>query len=291
MQLTGLMGIEGFTVDNPEAGAEEIHGKPVNPAHSQWGEVSEPYPWQMTQYGSTFHGPYGPENGLLEDELDGTAALAAGVVSDDPTGDTTPYYGHASPWPKDPAGDLSVSPDNIIRQRMQNLAIQRSAVEFGASRKRLYEPTMEANNDVWRSAESVTPGTSLEPHGVPAQVGIAVGGWGSTDPVQNPMNRRNSFGFDSAHLHRRWAAGSIPGNFMWMKPGSRPMVRSMTGVRHFPTGSDSPFEGDDVTVAYGLHGAILTEAPSEYVPPPQPTVQPATYGEDGGSMDTSWGGW
>lgn len=288
-QLTGLMGIEGFIVTNPEATPEQIHGGTVDPKHAKWGEVAQPYPWQMTQYGPSYHGPYGPQNGLLEDEIDGTAALAAGTLDDDPTADKVPYYGHAAPWPKNNTGDGSVSPDNTEKQRRQSRAIH--GVNLGASMKFLYEPTLEANNDQWRDFINVDAGTSIQPAGVPPQVGIAVGGFGSRDRV-NSLAKQNQYGFDSAHMHRRWAVGSIPGNYMWMKPASRPMVRSMTGIRHFPTADDSPFAGDDATMAYGLQGAILTQPPSEYVAPPQPVTTPAPSSNDpGGTMDTSWGGW
>lgn len=288
-QLTGLLGINGYIITDPEATPEQIHGGYVDPAHAQWGEVAQPYSWQKTQYGYQSHGPYGPQNGLLEDEAESRAALAAGTLDNDPTADRVPYYGHAAPWPKNNTGDGSVSPDNVGQQRAQSRDIH--AVNLGASMKQLYKETMEANNDQWRDYDSVDPGTSLYPHGVPASVAMTAGFSGVNDHVTNPLAKRNGYGFDSAHLHRREAIGSIPGNYMWMKPGSRPMVRSNTGLRNFPTGPDSPFEGDNPTDVYGLQGAILTQPASEYVAPPQPYTAPATpvdYG--GGNMDVDWSG-
>ncbi len=289
--LTGLMGTTGYDNQNPEATPEQVHGGYVDPNHSNWGEQANPYPWQRPQDGLGVHGPYGPQNGLLEDENAQTAALAAGVITDDPTGDRNPYGPgqHAAPWPKDPIGDQSVRPDNVVRQRLQSASIHAS--DLGASDKHLYEPTLYANNDEWTDFYTVDHGTSLQPQGVPQAVGIVVGGWGSTDRV-NSHAHQNSFGFDSAHLHRRWATGSMPGNYMWMKPGSRPMVRSNTGLRNFPTGQDSPFEGDDTTSAYGIDGAILSTPPAEYTAPPQP-VTTAAYDSNyaGGTMETGWMGW
>jgi hypothetical protein len=225
----------------------------------------------------------------LASEIEAQASLAAGTLSDDPTADMVPYYGHAAPWPKDPIGDGSVSPDNTIRQVLDNRDIHAS--DLGSSRKHLYEPTLEANNDSWTDFYTVDAGTSLQPTGVPQSVGITVAGFGSRDRV-NSHARQNSFGFDSVHMHRRWATGSIPGNYMWMKPSSRPMNRSFTGIRQFPNGVNSPFEGDNPQDAYGLQGVVLTQPPTEYVAPPQPLTAPAfSSTEEGGTMETGWNGW
>lgn len=289
--LTGLMGTTGYVNENPEASPEQVHGGYVDAAHSNWGEQAQPYPWQRPQDGMQTHGPYGPQNGLLGDESQATAAFAAGVITDDPTGDRNPYGPgqHAAPWPKNPMGDQSVFPDNVANQRLQSASIHAS--DLGASDKHLYEPTLFANNDEWTDFYTVDHGTSLQPQGVPQSVGIVVGGWGSTDRV-NSHAHQNSYGFDSVHMHRRYATGSVPGNYMWMKPGSRPMVRSNTGLRNFPTGQDSPFEGDDTTSAYGIEGAILSTPPTEYVAPPQPVTTPAFDPSNaGGTMETGWMGW
>ena len=70
------------------------------------------------------------------------------------------------------------------------------------------------------------------------------------------------------------------------------MVRSNTGLRNFPTGQDSPFEGDDTTAAYGIEGAILSTPPAEYTAPPQPVTTPAfDPSNSGGTMETGWMGW
>ena len=98
--------------------------------------------------------------------------------------------------------------------------------------------------------------------------------------ISNTYAKRNQYGFDSAHMRRRYAMSSIPGNFMWMRPKGRPMHRNLPGPARPPIGIDSPFTGDDLGVTFGYDtGAILMDQPQEYVPPPSPNVasQTPTY--------------
>lgn len=282
-----ISGIEGFVIEDPEATPYDIHGGPANPAHAKFGEVAEPYPWQMTQFGGAYD---------FIDPVDGMVAsyeevLPAGSIDQDPLGDRTPYT-HAAPWPKNPMGDGSVSPENIARQLQQNRSIHAS--NLGASYAHLYTNAV-AHNDTWEEVWSVSPGTSsLENPNVPHQVSMAVGGYGSRNRGTTP-SPQNAYGFDSAHFHRRFATGSIPGNQMWMKPGGRPLVKSISriGLRNWPTGANTPFYGDDPTASFDTYGAILVDIPNEYVSPPQPMTVSNGPGSDpndiGGTTDFGFG--
>lgn len=286
--VTGIQGMEGFIIQDPEAAPEDIHGGPANPYHAQYGEVAQPYPWQMQQYGGTYD-VIDPVDGMIGMYAD---VMPAGDITQDPTGDQTPYT-HAAPWPKDPIGDGSVGPENIARRLKQNRSIHAS--NLGSSYKHLYTNSVPVE-DTWEEVWVVSPGTiSLENPNVPQQVAISAGGFGTRNRGTT-QSAQNSFGFDSAHMHRRFATGSIPGNYMYLKPGSRPLVKSISriGLRNFPTGENTPFYGDDTTESYDTYGAILTATPSEYIAPPQPmtTDAPGSDPSDmGGSTDLGFGLW
>jgi hypothetical protein len=264
---SGLTGLTGFVIVQPEAPPEKLHGNPVNPAHGHWGEQAEPFPYHQVSWGLTTHGPYGPENQLLGESPE-VYTFGAGHGSEDPAYDHTPYT-HAAPWPKDPIGDMSVSPDNTARKLVESAAIH--STKTNATAKQQLAPTLEAHNDSWSDFYTYNPGTSLQPAGVPQSVGFAVGGYGSRDRV-NSHALQNSYGFDSSHMHRRWATGSLPGNYMYLQPGSRPMVRNLPGGMRLPVGQDSPFTGDDPFMAFSQTGAILSMTPPDYVAPPLPAT-------------------
>jgi hypothetical protein len=127
-----------------------------------------------------------------------------------------------------------------------------------------------ALNDQWDTVEQVNPGhTDLA--SLPRQSQSSGYVWGTRDRTQS-MARQNEFGFDSAHQHRRFAVGSIPGNFMWMKPGGRPMVKGLPGPARPPIGVDSPFAGQNVGQSFSIDGSILQNVPTEYQAPPQPRL-------------------
>lgn len=288
--IGGLNGVVGYIIQEPEAPPEDIHGGVADPFHAQYGEVAEPYPWQMQQFGP---GPYTPVDPI--DAMIGmySEVLPAGTIDQDPTGDQTPYT-HAAPFPKNAIGDGSVSPENTSRQLIENRRIHAS--NLGSSFKHLFSPTSVAHNDTWEEVWSVSPGTSsLQRPGTPQQVAIAVGGFGSRDRG-NTVAAQNGYGFDSAHFHRRFATGSIPGNGMYLQPGGRPLVKTLSkiGFRNFPVGANTPFYGDDTGQSFNTDGAILTDTPSEYIAPPQPMTA-AGPGSDpndpGGTTDFGWSVW
>jgi hypothetical protein len=285
--IVSINGLEGFVIQEPEASPYDIHGGPVNAAHAHYGEVASPYPWQMTQYGGTYDF-ISPVDGMVEQYFE---VLESGTIDQDPRGDQTPYT-HAAPWPKDPIGDGSIGPENTAKQLNQNKHIHAS--NTGASRRQLYTRNTPVN-DTWKEVWVVSPGTiSLESSAVPHQVSMAAGGFGSRNRGTTP-SPQNSYGYDAAHMHRRFATGSIPGNYMYLKPGGRPMVKSISriGYRNWPTGPNTPFYGDDPTASFDTYGAVLTGTPPEYISPPQPMTgaAPGANSEMGGTTDFGFGVW
>lgn len=263
--ITGLSGLAGYDVlidEDSQATPEERLGGVADPRHAEFS------PEEQIRRGSRIgepRGPYGPDNQMLGDEVwffqDG------GHPSEDPNYDYTPAT-RAAPWPKGIAsGPIGrVDPDVIGPRR--ELSNELHGVDTNADRKRTRD--LDAQNDTWETIDQLNPGHTEQAE-LPKQMKSAGFGWGTTDRVQS-MERQNEYGFDSAHQHRRWATGSIPGNTMWMRPGGRPLVKNLPGPAKLPVGTDSPFAGDDTGANFGIGGAILQSVPSEYVAPPQPQL-------------------
>ncbi len=268
--LTGLTAIAGYQqqieVDS-QASPEERSGDLADPRHAFLGSHALPYPWeaQSTQ-AAALHGPYGPANQLLGDEW--WFFQPAGTI-DDPISelDRTPSR-RAAPWPKGissgpvPGG----TPDENARQLQQSAAIH--AINSGASKK--MQTQLEPLGDEWEGLWEVNPGNS-DQQTIPRQMMSSGFMWGTRDRVQS-MARQNEYGYDSKHMQRRYAVGSIPGNAMWLKPGGRPMVKSLPGPARPAVGVDSPFYGNDLGRAFSADGAALQNVPTEYVPPPKPNL-------------------
>lgn len=266
--LNALAGLQGFTNPVPEATPEEIHGGTVNPAHGLTGEVAQPYSWENEAMGIFPHGPHGPEDGIIT--TTGVPVLSAGMLNQDPTSDQTPYRTHAAPWPK--GMETSVDPDATTRQLTQSAEIH--GVDTNAGKAFLFDPTMVAVQDQWTAFYDVMPGQSNLSTDVPPQLKGATAGWGTRSREQS-FAQQNQYGFDSAHFHRRFATGSIPGNYMWMRPGGRAMIKSLPGPARPPIGQGSPFEGQDTGQAFDTQGAILNDPATQYQAPPTPYVAPA----------------
>src|ERR1700683_3387835 len=93
-----LTGLQGFVQSEPELTPQEQQGGIVNAAHGlAFWEQPSPYPWEsdMAGMGSEAVAPMEPYVGVghLDD------ALPAGNITQDPTGDQTPYRTHAAPHP------------------------------------------------------------------------------------------------------------------------------------------------------------------------------------------------
>lgn len=276
--VTGLNGLQGYTYEEfPQAPPEVVHGGPANPAHGEHGEQAIPYSWESQLVNYTGHtGPYGAENGFLGDEriADG---MPAGMLTADPYADLTPYLGHAAPVNVTLSGRLPSQYDAINAQLVQGA--ENRSVDLGGSRKMSLTELGDAQQDDWTGIWDVTQGSEVYPP-VPAPVSTAVGGFGVNDRSSNILRKQNSFGFNEGHHHRRFATGPIPGNYMWMRPGSRPMIKHAAGTARPATGPDSPFYGQDLGETFGIQGAVLMQVPTEYQPPPSPQLAaPVNYDE------------
>lgn len=260
--LTGLQGLQGWVNPKPEASASELHGGTVDPAH---GDVTkaETYPWEVMPGQSV--GPYGLDNGLLGMDIV-SYVPPAGKLGTDPTADLQPLT-HAAPWPRGINQNPS-DPDAVGEVLQESADIHSFA--YGASRRSLYSPTELPTNDDWTDYVFTDPGSSNQVP-IPQQVMTGSGGWGSTDRIQS-MQAQNEYGFDSAHRSRRWAEGSIPGNNDWMRPGGRPLVKSIPGGAINPTGKGSPFEGQDTTQSFDTQGSVLQVLPTDYSPSRVPST-------------------
>lgn len=285
--LTGLTGIAGlqFKINKEsQASPEERSGNVANPKHGEKGEKATPYIWESTMTPGGSHGPYGPENQLLGD----TAWFdeAAGFGWQDPDFDATPSTRAAPTVHGMLSGPIpSGGPDDTARHLKQSMAAH--AVNTGASLRYQHSSMGWALNDYWESFENVHVGHT-EVRDVPNQMKSSGFGFGTTDRVQS-FARQNSYGFDSAHTDRRWASGSIPGNTYWMKPGGRPLVKSLAGPARPPIGVSSPFAGQDLGTSFGIGGAVLMNTPTEYVAPPQPNLAvPIQYTQPLGDAAVEW---
>lgn len=270
--LTGLTGLSYRQVTyeaDPQATPEERYGGPADPRHGT-GAIVHQYPSLSMQTPGGSHGPYGPENQLLGDPE--WVWEMGGDPSQDPYIDRTPST-RAGPFPK---GILSgaipgENPTDVGYQREQSMAVH--AVRTNAGMASLTSPQGYASNDEWHMLDQTNPGHSdLIP--LPKQALSSGFMFGTRDRVQS-MARQNEFGFDSAHQWRRWARSPIPGNFMWMRPGGRPLTKTLAGPARPAIGSESPFAGQDVGAAFGINGAVLQNVPTEYAPPPQPNLAPS----------------
>lgn len=272
--LTGLQGLastaQAFQVTEPEATAEQRLGGTADPAHGHatW-EQPYRYPWEAR--GAAAQYPVPPDDGLVSHTR---FAHAAGTLTEDPVADLTPYRTHAAPWPK--GVETSTDPDAVARQRIASAAIHAS--NTGAARNILDTAAGWARQDDWELIDTQREGSTLQDPAISRQLRSAApgAGYGSHDRVSS-LAAQNGYGFAAAHMQRRYAAagrGSIPGNSLWMKPGSRPMIKSIPGPARPAIGPDSPFTGQDTRAGYSPYGAVLTAVPADYEAPPDPQLGP-----------------
>ncbi len=284
-KLTGLTGLAGYQVQidaDSQATPEERMGQSANPRHAE-GPTAKPYPYMSAAGQTGAHGPYGPENQLLGDEQ--WFIEPAGGWWEDPYMDQTPSR-RAGPFPKGIAsgpvpGD---GPTFIAEQLRQSYLIHQ--INTRAGMKHLHSQLGDAQNDTWDSFQQDNPGHT-ELTQLPRQALSSGFMWGTRDRTQS-MARQNEHGFDTAHMHRRWATGSIPGNYMWMRPGGRPLVKSMPGPARPAVGVDSPFHGDDLGAAFSIDGAILQNVPTEYAPPPTVALASPLTWDESSAPEVEW---
>jgi hypothetical protein len=267
--LTGLSAIANLqtVVDEQSQATPEMRmGGTADPAHGTY--LVEPTIPRGSRMGTPV-GPLGAENQLLG-EFDSFVLTPAGNEYQDPYFDHTPTK-RAGPWPKGIAsGPIVQSPDHTAMQLQQSYGIH--GIETNASAHANHN--LDALNDDWQVIEQTNPGHT-DVSTVPNQMKSSGFAFGTRDRVQS-FARQNEYGFDSAHQHRRFAdARGIPGNYMYLQPGGRPLVKTLAGPARPPIGPNSPFTGDDLGATFGIDGAILQNVPSEYVGPPQPTLGPS----------------
>ena len=276
--LTGLSGIAQLQtiVDDPgQATAEDRSGGVADSAHGQFlAEQSIP---RGSRMGAPV-GPIGPENQLLGD-FDAFVLTPAGNEWQDPYFDHTPSR-RAGPWPKGIAsGPIEFSPDETASNLRQSYALH--GIDTNAEAY-IQHGMSEPLNDQWDTVEQINSGHT-DVGTVPNQMKSSGFTFGTRDRVQS-FARQNEFGFDSAHQHRRFAIPNIPGNYMWLQPGGRPMIKTLAGPARPPIGPNSPFTGDDLGQSFNIDGALLQNVPSEYVGPPQPTLGPSIVADSNDSV-------
>lgn len=265
--LAGLSPLAGFVREQAFATPEQRSGDPADPRHARrYWAAPERMPWHLRAWALA---PVSPViNPGLPDTRLGNASQPAGTMSPGtPYMDATPYGTHAAPWPK--GAETTVDPDAVARRLEQSAVIHGTGL--GGSQQKWLQ--IAALQDRWVEVWNPGPETPTVQAAPPQQVAMASAGWGSTDRVGNPRGV-NDHDFQNAHLHRRYAAGSIPGNYMWMKPGGRPLVKSVPGPARPAIGPASPYEGQDLAVAFGVQGAVLQQPAADYEAPPDPYTAP-----------------
>jgi hypothetical protein len=270
--LTSLVGLTGYTIDNPEATPEDRSGNAADPRHANVGEQAQPYSWQSLAVPGAIPDPPGPsDSGLIEHDYDWYSTLVASQIEDLPAGDTAPWT-HAGPWPADPIGDGSVGPDNAVRQLEMNAALR--SLKVGPANRAMWRPWANPTQDAWQEIWEVNPNSDDIPVATnQMKASLAPGGRGSTDRRQS-FAKQNDYGFDSRHMRRRFAVGHIPGNFPWMKPAGRPLVKGIPGPAKPAIGPHSQFAGQNLGAAFGTNGAILENPPNAYAGPAVPYIAP-----------------
>lgn len=278
----GVNGITGFVIAEPQAPPFNQQGGPADPRHGNRGERAKPYPWEVVPMGP-YPGLMNPDDGIIDSTTNW--GLPAGMLGQDPTGDQTPAY-HAAPYPVESPAlpmadqlDVGSRLEGSSRQLNQSASIH--AARTGAGYKRLYLPQMLSRQDEWTGFFNPVTGDDIVP-AVPPSIGVAAFGFNVNDHVSNPYAKKNSYGLATSHRHRRYATGSIPGNTLWLRARSRPMVRSFTGQHNFPT--SGAFAGDDPGANFSYQGAVLTAMPTEYSSPPQVNLAAAPSYDDTGSV-------
>lgn len=270
--LTGLTGLTSTTNDDPEGSAEVTYGGPSE-VHAQ----NHPgiYPWQDLP-GDPPHGPYGTQAQLIE-----------GVPGSQPAGAPGPLTNirpttHAAPWPKGiGSGD--------------NSCIQEAAEDAWCSAERHTSDQNEVNprltgriappNVAQMTFNYNSRGQSGLATDVPPQLKGARGK-DMAQGFQKPMD----YDFAGAHVSERFPMPGVPGNYLWQRPGARPLIIETpnAGNPAWGTGQDSVFAGQTPQVTYGPTGAVLQNPPNQYQNSPEPTVNPALNPQSAGWGWSEW---
>ena len=287
--LTPLAGINIINDDAAFATAEQRSGGIADPYHGHVGEQDKPYSWQSLQTPAASHGPYGPENQLLDDAF--WFLEPAGYPEQDPDFDrNTPSLtrSHGSVHNRVRVSPVA-SQDGSINDQLSQMG--NHASNLGTSHSMTRNSLGYVQQDNWHELWEVNDGNSDLPAET-KQYSHSVFGIGVNDAASNASRKVNGFGYGSKHMHRRYAWNNIPGNFMWMRPQGRILNKTMAGPARPPIGKGSQFEGHDIGAAFSYDtGAVLQDIPQEYIPPPAPniaTVTPAYTNDQGTDGFEMW---
>lgn len=271
--LNALSGYNAITDPSPFATPEERMGGVANPYHAHVGEQAIPYSYNSQAVPGARPGPRGLENQLLADEL--WFLEPAGGPFDDPDFDynmPSLTRSHASVKNVTLSGPLP-SQDTAIN--LQTVQMNNKLSDLHTSRQMTHDQLGDVQQDNWQELWEVNPGHSDVPD-TTKQIAFQANGFGVNDAPSNAYHKANPYDLGSKHMHRRYAWNSIPGNYLWMRPGGRPLFKSIAGTARPPIGAGSQFEGQDLGFAFSYDtGATLMDTPVEYIPPPSPNI--ATY--------------
>lgn len=272
--LTPLNGVNIIKDDAAFATPEQRSGGIADPYHAQVGEQAKPYSWQSLQMPGASHGPYGPENQMLDDEF--WFIEPAGIPQSDPLVDMNSPSLSRSHGSVHNVGNSGPAPSQYEAVNRQIAQMGNKSSNLGTSQHMQRDQLGYAQQDNWNEIWEVDDGNSDVPP-IGKQFSHSAFGIGVNDAATNQSRKVNAFGYGSKHMHRRYAWNHIPGNFMWMRPQGRILFKTMAGTARLPIGAGSQFEGQDIGAAFDYaNGAILQNTPTEYVPPPSPNVAPVT---------------
>lgn len=284
--ISGLKPLAGINIIKDDAAfatPEQRSGGTADPYHGNVGERAEPYAWESQQTPGGTHGPYGPENQLLDDEF--WFLEPAGMPSDDPDYDrNTPNItrSHGSVRNQTVSGPVPSQYEAVNKQIQQ---MSNHGSNLGTSRGMTNNSLGLAKQDNWLEIWEVDDGNSDLPS-IGPQFSHQANGFGVNDAASNTARKINLFGYGAKHMHRRYAQSPIPGNYMWMRPQGRVLFKTMAGPARPPIGGNSPFAGQSIGSTFQYdNGAILQDVPTEYIPPPSPNIESVTpaYSNDQGT--------
>lgn len=271
--LNALAGYNAITDPSPFATPEERMGGTAHSYHSHVGEQAVPYSWESQMVPAAKPGPRGEENQLLSDEF--WFLESAGSPEQNPDFDyNTPSLtrSHGSVKNVTLSGPI---PNQAGAIDLQTAQMGNKSSDLNTSKKMQHTQMGSVAQDNWQELWEVNPGHSDVPD-TTKQIAFQANGFGVNDAPSNAYHKANEFELGSKHQHRRYAWNSIPGNYMWLRPGGRPLFKSIPGTAKPPIGADSQFTGQDLGFAFSYDtGATLMDTPMEYVPPPSPNI--ATY--------------
>lgn len=284
--ISGLQPLAGINIianDAAFATPEQRSGGTADEYHGHIGEQARPYAWESQAMPGGSHGPYGPENQLLDDEF--WFIEPAGMPIDNPYYDkNTPNLtrSHGSVHNETVSGPVPSQFDAINKQTAQ---MGNKASNQGTSNKMIHTSLGYAQQDNWQEIWEVNPGSDDLPQ-VGKPFSHQANGFGVNDAASNVSRKINLFGLGSKHMHRRYAQSPIPGNYLWLTPRGRPLFKTMAGPARPPIGKGSQFEGQNIGDAFAYNtGAVLQDTPTEYIPPPSPNIESVTpaYTNDQGT--------